>query len=219
MEWIDVKPAVDVQPGAYQRLLGYPADAVLEGRGRELADWAREWYAGHGRPWIYAREAESCDADGASVSIEGVRFPCSLLGRRFGQAGADGAVLAAVSAGPELENAAQELWLEEKPDEYYFLEVMGSAVVRRLIAITGGRLRTWADGRRMAVLTHYSPGYPGWDIAEQGRLLGLLKGAGEFPGSLEALESGALRPKKSLVAVFGLTRRTGAAYAVETKEL
>jgi hypothetical protein len=60
----------------------------------------------------------------------------------------------------------------------------------------------------MAVLPHYSPGYPGWDVAEQSRLLELFQGAGTIPGNLEALESGALRPKKSLLALFGLTRQT-----------
>jgi hypothetical protein len=60
----------------------------------------------------------------------------------------------------------------------------------------------------MAVLPHYSPGYPGWDVAQQSRLLGLLKTARSLPGNLEALESGALLPKKSLLAVFGLTRQT-----------
>jgi hypothetical protein len=45
-------------------------------------------------------------------------------------------------------------------------------------------------------------------VAQQSRLLGLLKTAGSLPGNLEALESGALLPKKSLLAVFGLTRQT-----------
>jgi hypothetical protein len=84
---------------------------------------------------------------------------------------------------------------------------LGSAVVEQLIAMTGERLCTWADSRQMAVLPHYSPGYPGWDVAEQSRLLSLLH-AEKLPGELEALESGALRPKKSLLAVFGLTERT-----------
>jgi len=85
---------------------------------------------------------------------------------------------------------------------------LGSAVVERLTAMTGARLCAWADGPGMAVLPHYSPGYPGWDIAEQSRLLGLFQGAGTLPGNLQALESGALSPKKSLLAVFGLTRKT-----------
>jgi hypothetical protein len=208
MEWSEAYPEVEVQAAEYQRLLGYPRGVVLEGRSRELADWAREWYAEHGRPWIYAREAGSAGTDGALVSLEGLRFHSGALRRRFEQASVDGAVLAAVSAGPEVEREAQKLWQEEKPDEYYFLEVLGSAVVERLTAMAGARLCAWAEGREMAVLPHDSPGYPGWDIAEQGRLLELLKGAGNLPGKLEALGSGALRPKKSLLAVFGLTRHT-----------
>ena len=208
MEWSDAHPEVAVQTAEYQRLLGYPRGHVLDGRARELADWARQWYAGHGRPWIYAREAQSARTDGASVEIEGVRFPSGVLRRRFEKAAAGSAVLAAVSAGPEIEREAQKLWREEKPDEYYFLEVLGSAVVERLTTMTGARLCAWAEGRKMAVLPHYSPGYPGWEVAQQSRLLRLLKGAGKLPGNLQALESGALRPKKSLLAVFGLTRRT-----------
>jgi hypothetical protein len=207
-EWIETHPEVEVQVAEYQRLLGYPPGYVMEGRARELTGWALEWYAEHGRPWIYAREVQSVGTSGASVNIEGVRLHSGVLRRRFEQAAADGAVLAAVSAGAEVEEEAQKLWREEKPDEYYFLEVLGSAVVERLTTMTGARLCAWADGPGMAVLPHYSPGYPGWDIAEQSRLLGLFQCAANLPGNLEALESGALRPKKSLLAVFGLTRKT-----------
>ena len=37
--------------------------------------------------------------------------------------------------------------------------------------MTGARLCAWADAERVAVLPHYSPGYPDWDIDEQPRLL------------------------------------------------
>ena len=208
MEWIDVHPEVAVQDAEYQRLLGYPRGHVADGRSKELAGWARQWYAEHGRPWVYAREAESVGTGGASVNLDGERFHSGVLRRRFEKAAAGSAILAAVSAGPEIEQEAQRLWLEERPDEYYFLEVLGSAVVERLTAMTGERLCAWAEGREMAVLPHYSPGYPGWDVAEQPRLLEVLAKSGPLPGKLEALESGALRPKKSLLAVFGLTRHT-----------
>ena len=208
MEWIDAHPEVEVQLAEYQRLLGYPHGIVLEGRAEELAKWAHEWYAEYGRPWLYARETRCAAVEGAPLMIEGVPLHSGTLARRFAQAQADGAVLAAVSAGPEIEAEAQRLWQEEKPDQYYFLEVMGSAVVERLMAMTGAHLCAWAEDREMAVLPHDSPGYPGWDVAEQSRLLGLVKAAGALPGNLEALGSGALRPKKSLLAVFPLTRHT-----------
>jgi len=83
----------------------------------------------------------------------------------------------------------------------------GSAVVERLVTMTGARLCSWAEQQEMAVLPHYSPGYPEWDISEQSRLLGLMTQSGQrrLPSPVEALCSGALRPKKSLLAVFGLT--------------
>ena len=55
---------VDVSTDEYVRLLGYPRRRMLEGRARELADWARDWYAVNGRPWFYARQAENLDIAG-----------------------------------------------------------------------------------------------------------------------------------------------------------
>ena len=115
-------------------------------------------------------------------------------------------MLVAVGAGPELEAEASRRWLDEKPDEYFFLEVYGSAVVEHLVTQAGARLCGWAESHGLAVLPHDSPGYPDWDIAEQAGLHALLTSTASLPGALEVLESGALRPKKSLIAVFGLTR-------------
>jgi hypothetical protein len=176
----------------------------LRGGARELADGAFSWYAEHGRPWLYAREIQGAAAGGAAVQLEGERFHSSELADRFVQAQAGSAVLAALSAGAEVEAEAQRLWRDERPDEYYFMEVLGSAVVERLAVMTGARLCKWADTRNLAVLPHYSPGYPEWDIGEQGRLLALLKSSANVPGEIDAFESGALKPKKSLLAVFGI---------------
>ncbi|HLJ46258.1 MAG TPA: hypothetical protein VKU01_09640 [Bryobacteraceae bacterium] len=206
MEFAGPVARVDIQPDEYNRLLGYPREWTLEGRAQELADWARDWYQTYGRPSVYARSAGSLDVQGDSVSIEGTSFTSGRLARVFRDGEAHGAILAAVSAGPELEAEAQKLWWDEKPDEYFFLETYGSAVVERLTAMVGARLSDWAQERELAVLPHYSPGYPDWDIAEQPRLLDLMSSS--LAGSIEVLDSGALRPKKSLLAVYGVTRRT-----------
>ena len=208
MEFAEPSPDMNVPPEEYNRLLGFPRNWVLSGRSHELAGGARAWFARNGRPWVYARQAESLEIASHSIRIDGIPFTSERLRQTLQKAEAHSVLLVAASAGPEIEREAQKLWREEKPDEYCFLEVLGSAVVERLTAMTGARLCAWAETRAMAALPHDSPGYPGWDVAEQGRLLELLKGAGNFPGNLEALESGALRPKKSLLAVFGLTRHT-----------
>jgi hypothetical protein len=201
---------VSVSPEEYVRLLGYPRGWVLEGRARELADWAREWYAKNGRPWFYARQAESFEINGDSIWIDGTEFTSKQLQGTLQQAEAHSAILVAVGAGAEAEEEARRRWENERPDEYFFLEIFGSAVVEHLATSTGARLCDWAEQNDMAVLPHYSPGYPEWDVAQQTRLLELLKRtrSGPFPSHVEVFESGMLRPKKTLLAVFGLTRHT-----------
>jgi hypothetical protein len=208
IELVETAPDVNVQPAEYQRLLGYPPGHELSDRARELAAWARDWYRENGRPWVYAREADSVEIASDSIRIEGVPFHSKRLQATLEKAGAHGAILVAAGAGAELEQESRRLWEEGKPDEYFFLEVFGSATVEHLTHMTGARLCAWAEEQGMAVLPHYSPGYPEWDIAEQAQLLKLIAKR-PLPRSLEALDSGALRPKKSQLAVFGFTRYTG----------
>ena len=213
IEIADTLAGVDVPMQEFTRLLGYPRGWTLEGRARELADWARDWYAKHGRPWFYARQAENLEFEagettGDTIRIDGVEFNSKRLHSAFEQAGAHSAVLVAVGAGPEAEEEARRLWKEEKPDEYFFLEMFASAVVEHLTTFAGARLCDWAEQRGMAVLPHSSPGYPDWDVAEQPRLLQLIRQtrSEQFPSRVDAFDSGMLRPKKTQLAVFGMTR-------------
>jgi len=205
---IDASPRVGIQEAEYQRLLGYPKNYSLEGRARELADEAEAWFAKNGRPWICAGEVASLELRNTKTCLGGTEFSSKKLREILFEAGAHSALLVAVSAGKECEEHARELWNEGKPDEYFFLETYGSAVVEQLITAASGRVCAWADENKMAALPHFSPGYSGWDIAEQLPLWDLFGKSfnGELPGQLEVLESGMLRPKKSLLAVIGLTR-------------
>jgi hypothetical protein len=217
IELAETLARVDVEPAEYTRLLGYPAGRRLEGRPAELAQGARAWFAARGRPWVYARTAGRLAMTERTVVIDDVPFGAARLHGRFGRAEADAAVLVAVSAGPELDAAAARLWHEERPDEYFFLEMFGAAVVEHLLALVGARLYDWADERHMAALPHDSPGYPGWDVAEQPALMALLAAKGpRLPGPLDVLTSGTLVPKKSQLAVFGLTRHAGRLACVTT---
>jgi hypothetical protein len=198
-------PTVHVLPAEYKRLLGYPPDRELEGQATELATWARDWYQEHGRPWVYARRIEAVEVGEDFLNLAGHKFHCHELLKNLRDAAGNGIVVAAVSAGPELEAAAQQAWRDEKPDEYFFLEVYGSAVVEHLVTLVGVQICAWADGSDMAVLPHYSPGYGEWSVGEQPGLLEVIRGNRQLPGQLEVLDTGMLRPKKSLLAVFGLT--------------
>ena len=207
-ELLETHPPVDVLESEYQRLLGYPKKHEITGRARELADAARNWYSENGQPWFYARQTDEVELMEAALRIGAVEFSSRRLRGQFAEARADSAVLVAVSAGKECEEHARQLWQEGKPDEYFFLEIFGSAVAEHLIAVASGRICAWADGLGAAALPHHSPGYSGWDILDQIKLWDLIRQnrAGQFAGRLEVLESGMLRPKKSLLAMVGVTR-------------
>ena len=72
---------------------------MVKGRARELADWARAWYAEHGKPWVYARQAESLEVSNGSVRIDGLPFSGGRLGDILRRAEASGVFLVAVGAG------------------------------------------------------------------------------------------------------------------------
>jgi hypothetical protein len=210
IEIFDTTPDIDVQAAEYARLLGYPRGWQFQDRALELSDWARDWYRRHGRPAVYVRQAETLALGSASVDIDGVTFSGSRLRRTLRDADAHSVMLVGVTAGSEITAHAQELWEEGKPDEYFFLEVYGSALVEHLITMTGARLCDRAERDGMAILPHDSPGYPDWPIDQQGALLELIKRTlgrecRRHGLSIDVLESGMLRPKKSLLAVFGLT--------------
>jgi hypothetical protein len=189
METFDAQPEFQVQDAEYLRLLGYPRGHEPGGRVQELMAWARDWYARNGRPWAYHRRVD-LQAGGGTLWLGGVEFVSPRLQEHFRHHGATGAVLVAVSAGAECEEHARELWNEGKPDEYFMLEIYGSAVVEDLVARTSGRLCGIAEHDGLMAVPHYSPGYAGWDVAEQNRLHALIvKGMnGVLPGPLEVLQ-------------------------------
>jgi hypothetical protein len=207
LEFIDTPRDLDVQESEYVRLLGYPRGHSLTDRPCELADWARSWYAENGQPWIFARSGGGLELVEQQIRLQETEFSSERLSSQLSAAEAHDAALVAVSAGKECEEKAHQCWLEGKPDEYFFLEMFGSAVVEHLITRAAGRICAWADQNRMAVLPHSSPGYTGWPITDQIKLWERIsRNNGKFPGDLHVMETGMLRPKKSLLALFGLTR-------------
>ena len=209
-ELVDSSPGVNVQEEEYRRLLGYPSNHALGERPRELSAWARRWYAEHGRPWVYVREAD-LHIETENLRIGGTDFRSKQLRDHLQQAAAQRVMLVAVSAGPECEEHARQLWQDSKPDEYFFLEMFGSAVVEHLVATLSGRICDLAEREGLMAVPHYSPGYTGWDVADQNKLFELI-GSGmtqPFPGQIGVLPSGMLRPKKSLLAIVGLAPLTG----------
>lgn len=201
----------------YARLLGYPNRALPEGRVSELAAASRLWFARHARPWAWVAPAEAVVLGAGTVELAGGRtYESRVLVERLKEIGADRLLAAVVSAGSEVDEASARLWREERPDEAFFLDRFGAAAAIQLGGWVAERLRQAAADEGLGLGPGYSPGYDGWDLADQVAVVGGLIGAAphglaSLPGALSLLDSGMLEPKNSLVATFGLTRRPEAA--------
>jgi len=89
-----------------------------------------------------------------------------------------------------------------------FLNAYSIAMVEHLRWQAGDHPRRTLSETKVMVLLHYSPGYDGWDLADQARLFRLIRNKGQSTlNPLQLLSSGGLRPNKSTLAAYGVTRR------------
>ena len=209
MEFFDDNPEIVIDPAEYIRLLGYPIGHELKDRAKELADITEEWFLQNGKPWVYFRKANAFELLNDQFIVENIPFQSKAVLERFHKGEASDIFLFAASAGKECEEQAHKLWKESKPDEYFFMEMFGSAVVENLVTQTSSKLCGWAEEHKLAILPHYSPGYNQWDILDQLKLIDLIKKNKQSDRELlvESLDSGMLKPKKSLLAIFGVTKK------------
>src|SRR5690606_12542914 len=123
-------------------------------------------YAEIGRPWIYLREA-TVDTQSEVLQIDGQPFPSPQLSVHLRQTNSRRVMLLAASAGAACEEHARKLWEDGRPDEYFFLESMGSAVLEHLVVQANARVCAMAEQDGLVAVPHYSPGYTGRNIEEQ----------------------------------------------------
>jgi hypothetical protein len=196
-----------VDEGEYVRLLGYPSGHKLADATRALSLQARHWYAGHGRPWSAVRRLEIHNLDEDRLRVrEHVSLQSRTLVDRLRSVEATEILVATSTAGPEIDEHSAALWSDDCPDEAYFADRFGAAVVEHLATLTATRLRKRFAREGLGMMPGYSPGYDGWSLTDQLPLFRLLDPqGGELPAGMTVLDSGMLQPKNSLLAVFGIS--------------
>jgi len=202
--------AVDVSEREFARLLGYSPGVLPHGKAAVLANAARAWFARQGRPWFHVRLVKIARIQLDAIVLEtGDRLCSTLLAGQLKEAEAHALVIMAVSAGVEIDAEAAKLWTDDRPDEAFALDRFASAVAEHLTRSVGIELCAWAKPQGIAVLPHYSPGYPGWNLSDQQNLFQILNSdpRHSLPGEMQVLASGMITPRHSLLGAFGLTHR------------
>jgi hypothetical protein len=198
--------AREIDAEELSRLLGLPRHREFDDELAERAAWARTWYAERGTPYVRVRRYGIAELAEESVLLEdGRRLAGSGLVEHLRRYDAHALAAIAVSAGDAMDEACAALWREGRPDEGYFLERLGVAVVERLLFRTTLEFCQRAELAGETLTAHLSPGCGRWELSEQHALWGLLFPDGE-PGPMTLLESGGLSPKNSILAAAGITR-------------
>lgn len=141
---------------------------------------------------VTAQDADHIEAAGTPLHIPGI-------GRWWGSLEAVGAGVCTV--GEELEARVRRLWDERELPLAVMLDSVGSAAVESLAEYANDLLCQGAVASGVKVTNRISPGYAGWDTAEQTRLFELCPGD---PIGVELNSSCVMTPGKSISFLVGV---------------
>ncbi len=190
--------------------LGWPPGVDLGEEIDRRVDLVTRWYREHGKPWTRSARVAVEMIRGEVIRLAGGQeLRSALLADRFRHAEVEEVAVLCASAGPRIDPEVRRHWSEDRPDEAMFLGAVGSAVAEQLRAVGKERIAAAAHADGLVALPAYSPGFKGWELADQRQLFAVLEGAdAPLPGPLRVLESGGLEPSKSTLTAVGLTRRS-----------
>jgi len=151
------------------------------------------------RPRVVYRAAAVTAQYADRIEAAGTTLRIPEIGRWWGSVEAVGAGLCTV--GDALERRVRRLWEERELPLAVMLDSVGSAAVESLAEYVNDLLCQAAVGSGVKVTNRISPGYAGWDTAEQARLFELCPGD---PIDVELNAACVMTPGKSISFLVGV---------------
>ena len=192
----------------YHRLLSLPRNYTMEGEMLQRAENARTWYSQNGEPMVASLRIDLQQINPPTVLlISGHELQSDVLAKRLQKGEAHSLTILAVSAGREVSKEVARHWAEGRPDEAFFLDRFAVGVVEHLLFNASQIFCRSLESKHETLMQHLSPGCGEWDISDQHKLMELLTGVpGKTElGPLKLLNSGAIDPQHSVLAVIGVT--------------
>lgn len=144
----------------------------------------------------------SFDKESRSVKINGSSFQIKKI--VFGQLKkSDSAALFLCTAGDEIGIRSRKAMKERDFLKGYIYDVIGSEIVETAADLMQDDLQKAAASEGLKITNRYSPGYCGWDVAEQHKLFQLIPD--NFCG-VSLNESALMSPEKSISGIIGIGR-------------
>jgi hypothetical protein len=138
-------------------------------------------------------EGEIVTADGTALSVKRI-ISSALKGSRF-------AAIFVATAGSALEEKASLYGAAGETLKMYLVDLIASGGVEKAADCMQEKLRAAAEADHLFITNRYSPGYCGWDTAEQQKIFALLPerfcGVALTPSSM-------MNPVKSVSGIIGI---------------
>ncbi len=194
--------SINVTNEAFFKRLGYPTDYDPPEHVEELMDWAKDWFAENGNPWMNVFEVK-VDVHKENLIFDKVIIDSPKLWKRYQKHNVKNAVIIVITAGDKVDQKVKELWEDDISDQSFFLESYAAAYVETWVANTSAIIKKWAVKKGLNALSRFSPGYPGWDLTDQHNLMQVIVNQNmNIP--IHVMESSLLVPKKSQLSVMGI---------------
>jgi len=144
----------------------------------------------------------SFDKDSRSVTIKGISFQIKKI--VFGQINkSDSAALFLCTAGDEIGIRSRKAMQDRDFLKGYIYDVIGSEIVETAADLMQDNLEKDAASKGLKITNRYSPGYCGWDVAEQHKLFQLIP---DNFCEVRLAESALMSPEKSISGIIGIGR-------------
>lgn len=193
---------INIPDERFFRRLGYPSDYDPPMHVEELMDWSRTWSKENGNPWVGFTELD-VRIEKDELFFNNLPIDSPKLLKRYKKHQVQKAILIASTAGDKADTKCKQLWADDITDQSFFLDAYTASFAEALIAHAAQAIKEWASKKGLQTLSRYSPGYPGWALQEQQKLIQLVQNQhNNIP--IQINESSILSPQKSQLSVIGL---------------
>lgn len=146
---------------------------------------------------------DSVDVAQKQVTIQGVRMCVDPIIAAHLRA-SDAVAVFVATAGSEIERIAQRYAADGDALSMLIADALGSEAAEATADVLEGKLLEFVQSRGWNITNRFSPGYCGWDVAEQRQLFSLLPT--DFC-SVTLTESALMQPVKSVSGIIGVGSR------------
>ncbi|MDM8002654.1 MAG: vitamin B12 dependent-methionine synthase activation domain-containing protein [Bacteroidota bacterium] len=196
-------PYSELLPGceALAATMGYAPGEAPEPVTELIRELSEELvHSGEARAEYIIFDSVRCDRVRRTVEIEGIEFDVKpIIFSQVKEAAA--AALFICTAGPEVGERSRRSMSGGDLLRGYVYDVIGSEVAENAAERMQDSLRAAAAATGMNITNRFSPGYCGWDVAEQHKLFSFFPD--NFCG-ITLTDSALMNPVKSVSGIIGL---------------